>query len=1251
MAAEKKIQWTDQQAQAIAARGRNVLVTASAGTGKTAVLSGRCVSLVSDAALCPNVFNMLVLTFTEAAAEQMRARIGLQLRDTFRQTHDSRLNRQLVLLQGADISTIHAFCKRLISENFHELSLDPAFRIIDADEAMLLKAEVLDETVEWAWAQANLVPALQGLLRRRDLRDSGGFLASVIRLHEFLDGVASRDRWCDLAERLAATDDPLASELGAAQKQIVRDRLDTILAQLHAAYRLYEEEQPGGKWAAALEADVITPITICHDRLGAGDWQGCAKQILNTEIPRAASLTKFSKTLGDLIKDLRKTAVQSFVKLGDLAVVNPDYMDAVGRSTGAQSHVLVELVRTFGRLYAQRKTVLNGLDFADLEHYALTLLTSENDSGDTQPSETALALRQRYKYIFVDEYQDINPVQQAILDALGSGDNIFVVGDVKQSIYSWRGAEPSIFLERLRLSDAPTESTAGLRIDLNYNFRSARGILEFVNQVFGRIMTASLAHIDYDDTARLRSGSPEAAVAPHDKEQSPIVELHLLDEKADDSDARHESSGADETPEGLDLVRPRQRQAVLIARRIREIVGAEPGLAALQVPDKETGGLRDVQYRDIVVLMRSLAKKANDYVEIFRLAGIPVSCDATAGYFETTEISDVLCLLKVLDNPQRDIELAAVLRSPFFKFNETELASIRLAGREKSPQANFCTSATLCADAGTDVGLMEKLNRAFDTLDCWRRLARRGHLADLLWRIYRDTQYLAFVCALPSGQARKANLLKLHDRAVQFEGFASSMGVPSLTRFVTFVEKLQDAGQDWAPAEPGAAAGNAVRILSVHKSKGLEFPVVFLAELESQFNQRDVQDDLVADAEHALGLRIVDPASNSKLRSLAHQVIGEKKRAVTLAEEMRVLYVALTRAKDRLIVTASQKRTDCGTILLKGTLLADDVVPDWLLRACKNSLEWLLYGLADQRCLHEAFETGQAERAGTDGLFALTVHRGEDLHVLSQNVQCLRDRKKDRGVKASGKSGAGAQSRQLLAQLKDSLGWKYAFGHAVGEPAKQSVTVLTHRDDEFARTDFSRALERRPLATMTDAVETGSGRSGRALGTAVHLVISRVDLTQPVTRDAIERVRDTLVSEGAMTPTMGAAIDVEAIGSFFDSELGAAVLNPEHTIWREWPFTRGVPPAEVNSSIDRADARADEIVVVQGIIDMLVRTPKGLLVIDFKSDRVSGKAVNERAEAYRGQLELYARAAAGILKCRVIETWLYFLMPRQAISL
>jgi ATP-dependent helicase/nuclease subunit A len=1255
MNADRPVEWTTQQDQAITARGRNVLVTASAGTGKTAVLSARAVSLVSDAATCLDVTNMLVLTFTDAAAEQMRLRIARRLREEFDRTRDRRLMRQLTLLQGADISTIHAFCKRLITENFHALSLDPAFRVVDADESMLLKVEVLERAVEWAWHQSHLVEGLGQLLRRRNLRDASGFLGNIIRVNDFVDTVVSREQWYRRAYQLAESEDPQAGPLGQAQRQIVKDRLEAILMQFYKAKKLHEDYAPGGPWGVELQESLVRPMTDCLRQLDAGDWSGCVQIIRDFSKARAPQLRGFTEGLRELLKDLRNDAIDGFLRLRDLAILNPDYMDIAGRAANQQTRILVEVVEKFGRLYAQRKAALNGLDFADLEHYALRLLTVENTgTGQRTPSPTALALRERYKFIFVDEYQDINPVQQAILDAVSSGTNVFVVGDVKQSIYAWRGAEPTIFVERLRAAGASADNVLGVRIPLNRNFRSAPGILDFVNKIFGRIMTATLAHVDYDEDAKLHPPEAQVPVAEPGR-PSPVVEMHILDESSLDGEPADE--GDHDGSAAVDRIHGRQRQAGMIAQRIKELVGSE-SQPAMQIYDKDTLAFRNVRYGDIVILMRSLAKKANDYVEILRLAGIPVSSDATAGYFETTEINDILCLLKVLDNPQRDIDLAAVLRSPFFSFDDTELAQLRgegilpshqghgqdgraTQGRDALATADFHACVTHYVDAGPDATLREKLKAALEMLAQWRTLARRGLLADLLWRIYRQTQYIAFVLALPNGQGRKANLLKLHDRAVQFEGFASSAGVPSVTRFVAFLEKLEEAGQDWAPAE-SAAPGNAVRILSVHKSKGLEFPIVFLAELESRFNIRDMWADVVMDAEHTLGLQVVDPRSNAKLSSLAHQVIAEKRRNTTLAEEMRILYVAMTRARDRLILTASQKGTDCGKILEKGHWLADGTIPDWLLKDSKCLLEWVLYGLADQKVLHEAFDTGLADRAGNDDLFSLTVYGGEQLRQLSQFVLGLRGRKTESPVTVGANSDSPLpepQDIRLWSRLKDRLNWSYAFAAAVREPAKRSVTALTHQGDEFTRMDFSKALERHPAALAAPGEE--APQDARLIGTAAHLMLSTLDLTQPITYETVARTKERLVSEGAMTAAVAEQIDPAGIVAFFESELGELVHRRRNTVWREWPFTFRLPVSEA----------AEDFTVVQGLIDVLVRTPGGLIVIDFKTDRVSGEAVQRRAEAYRSQVELYARAAHEILKHPVLEKWLYFIRPHQAVRL
>jgi ATP-dependent helicase/nuclease subunit A len=520
----------------------------------------------------------------------------------------------------------------------------------------------------------------------------------------------------------------------------------------------------------------------------------------------------------------------------------------------------------------------------------------------------------------------------------------------------------------------------------------------------------------------------------------------------------------------------------------------------------------------------------------------------------------------------------------------------------------------------------------------------------LIWQIYRKTRYLSFVSALPNGRSRRANLLKLHDRAIQFEGFASSAGNPSLGRFVEFIEKLREAGQDWAPAEPEAAVGDAVRILSVHKSKGLEFPVVFLAELESRFNKRDVHADCLADTEDALGLRIIDPESNSKLRSLAHEVIAERKLATALAEEMRILYVATTRARDRLILTASQKHADCREIITNGFFFGDEGIPDWQLRACRSPLEWVLYGLSDQRSLHEAFGTALEHGASDRGLFGLELHERQRLRELSEFVVRLKSNKARRAARRRKTVTPKRVGSELLSKVKESIDRTYRFGEAPSRPAKSSVTQLTHRDDEYVRFDYSKALERRPRSLSAEGSDAGGSAEPKLIGSATHLVICQLDLGRQVTPEAVERTKRRLVSGGAISRTVAERVDTESIAAFFASEPGRLVLNCENTVWREWPFTFALPDSEYrdNRLAAISEGGTPETIVVQGIIDMLIRTRHGLVVVDFKTDNISPGQIVRRAELYRGRLELYSRAASAILKRETLAMWLYFLTPRRA---
>jgi len=1226
--AEKKIKWTQQQLQAIEERCRDVLVTASAGTGKTAVLSGRAVDIVADKEICPDVWSILVLTFTDAAAEQMRQRIAEQLVEAYRRTRDEHLRKQLSLLQGADISTIHSFCKRLITEHFYELDLDPAFGIIDADEQRLLKAQVLQQTIDWAWQQSNFAPELEELFAGRDIGSDGGFLATIIEISDFLDGVVWRQGWHEKAAKLCENMN-ISNSAAAKQKDIIKLKLDEILLRLLQAGRIYQRHAEDGSWANKFTYNYVNPVQQLLSLLEKHRWNDFTIAVSELEKPRVYAPKDVNDGIKEVIRVELKDAFAILDDIKQLAVLNPDYLAKVGPSANRQTLILIELVKQFEQLYSRAKRALNRLDFADLERFALQLLAKEDSLSDIpQPSAAALSLREKYRYVFVDEYQDINPVQKAILDLLAGEGNTFVVGDVKQSIYAFRGAEPRIFVEDLKTASVKPQTTDdSRRVDLNWNFRSAKSILDFVNLIFSRLMSEKFGSIEYDEGAMLRYASDEKNGQNAPAANLRNVELHLLDDKIQKNEQDQEQTEPD-------ITTARQRQAAMIAQRIRKMVGADTGRAEFDIYEKQIDANRPVEYRDIVVLMRSLAERANTYVEVLQLAGVPVSCAAAAGYFEATEISDCLCLLKVLDNPLRDIELAAVLRGPVFRISDTGLAEIRLFNKDQDK--NFYDCVTAYAKDGDNKQLSEELQQALMDIERWRTEAKAGSIADLLWQIYRHSNLPAFYSALPNGRARRANLLKLHDRAIQFEGFAAGKGSASLGRFVGFIEQLQQAGAEWSGAEPEDSAANAVRIMSVHKSKGLEFPVVFIAELDGQFNLSDLNRDVLLGLDVPLGLSIIDTDANAKLSTPARQVLQIQKLDTSLAEELRILYVAMTRARERLVLTASAKRKKCETILRQGFEFADGAIAPWRLAGCRTALEWLLYGLSNQKKLHEIFDTGI--EANGNGAFDVKLYTGDESATLSQYIDGLKKTKKPKSAKTKkqGKSG-------LLESVKKSLSFKYEFEPTTLLPAKQSVTQLTYYNDEFVLLDYSRSLQRRPGVVLSDELKKEFAVQSRLVGTAVHLIISSIDLSKQVNADVIRQTADNLVNKGLITAEAIGCIDTDSIARFFNSDLGRMALDSNNKVRREWPFTFSLPVSELGGISD-----VDDSLVVQGIVDMLIETADGLVVIDFKTDRVSPGQIEERAKLYAKQVRLYAQAAEKILKRPVRAKYLYFLSADKA---
>ena len=1207
--------WTKGQKQAIESLGGDITVAASAGTGKTTVLSQRAVRILSLSDLCPDVSDILVLTFTDAAAGEMKQRIAQRLRDAAGQTKNAHLRRQLLMIDSADISTVHAFCKRVISQHFHRLGLDPSFRVMDADESKLIKAEILQQVIEDAWQDSSLAQGMQQLLHGRAVSNpASNFLNCIIDISDFLDTVVSRQNWFDRAIILNDALVSASSDAVKNQKQIILDKLRIFKEQFEWSLKL-DEKITTGHWKPQIEGQCLAAILLAIDFLEKDNLKAFIGILNSFDGFKWNNKPKgFDDELKELVQSAARKAIDGFKNLSSFAILNPDYQRLVAGACSVQTKVLIELVKRFDIAYQERKKELGCADFADLERYMLKLLSENGDIDTGKPSDIALQLQKKYKYIFVDEYQDINPVQQKIIDLLSCSAKVFVVGDVKQSIYAWRGADCGLFVERLGKAGIDESKS---RVDLNENFRSRPGILNFVNEIFSRIMTKSIASVDYDENAALKPFNASSAGI----ENKPDVELAIVD------DDPAEWQGDDEDDEtGLVSAEAINRRALVVAQRIKQLVEVEK----FQVYDKTSSFFRPCRWADFVILTRAFEQRANNYVQILRMANIPVVSDSSAGYFATTEINDMLSLLACLDNPRQDIAFASVLRSPVLGLSDTELAKIK---SHQDSELDFYSLVESVAAKSDDKNLQKRIFDILQQLDDWRTFARRGSLADLIWRIFSETDLLSFVSALPGGSQRRANLLKLHHRAIQFEKFASSLNVISLSRFVSFLQKLLDSGGDWAPAEPDSSAADAVRIMSIHKSKGLEFPIVVLSETNREFRFGSHTGDCITDGKATIGLKIVDETSGTKLPSLAWQVIRDKQKKQNLAEEMRILYVAMTRAKDKLIITGAAESKNCIRLLSNIALCDSGKLPSFLIEDARSELDWILLALGRYKKLTQHFNLPVKADGKDENLFDLKIYRSDEISQLEKEFLKKHPAGRYEEIKSP------LSDKALFENIAKNLNWQYPYKKIAPIKAKQTVTSLVQQGEQFAEADCSFAFE--SFEKLTDKTNS------LVIGSATHLVIQNIDFKKAVNEGAIRQSITALLKNGYMTRQTADKINISSIMKFFDSDLGKLTLN-KNTVMKEWPFTYAASVADLYPDLKNCK---DEKVIIQGIVDMLIKTPDGIVVIDFKTDHISSSQVQQRSDRYSPQLKWYCKAAGEILNAKVVSGYLYFLTPGISVKI
>lgn len=1150
---------TKEQYAAIHEKDRSILVSAAAGSGKTKVLTERLLDRIADDA---DIDSFLIITFTKAAAAELRGRITQEIAQRLGENPDNRrLRRQNALCQKAHIGTIHSFCASFLRENCHAAGISPEFTVIEDDRSETIKRRVIEKVMERAYEDMTEEFKLlcDSVGRGRDDRRLSEL---VLELHNKLQSHARPEKWArqqlsELSkEGLCAGDTPWGKEILSGVKK-------SALYWAGCLEGLAVKASYEPKTMAAYGESLCAGAELLRELAKSTDegWDK-ARMLLPVKLPALRSLRDPpDPELAEHIKAVREVCKKETAKYESRLGAPEEKLTRELHDSLPRLSALVELICDFDKAYSAEKRRRNELDFSDLEHFTVSLLTDENG----EPTQLAREYSERFCEIMVDEYQDVNSVQDCIFRALSrNGENLFMVGDVKQSIYRFRLADPGIFLDKYEsypdLDDALDFEPA--RIMLRSNFRSRREITEAVNHVFRTCMSHSLGEIDYDDNARLVAGADyEGSV--------PVPELMLVDVSAGDED---------DTPDKC------YAEASAVARRIKELIGSKTTVT-------DHGEKRPLEYGDIAILMRAGNAAAPTYSRALTDAGIPVSVGQGGRFFEAPEISAVVCLLAVIDNPHQDIPLIAVLRSPFMGFSADELSEIRA----KERKSDFWTAFTLAAEDNA------KYAQCLDTIRSFREGAHDMELGELLRRIYTELNVPAICSAMSDGAERTSRLTRLLGLAKRFE----ATGYKSLHRFVLWLGTLRERGIE--PASLGT--GNAVQIMTVHKSKGLEFPVVFLCDTGRRFMRSDGRAPAVIHPELGFGLKVTDVKRGVEYPSLAMNAIKMRSERESMSEEMRLLYVAMTRAKERLIMTAAVKEPEAKLQKLQSATVYP-VSPETLISAQSMSI-WLM----------------QALLSDTEGRIKLTISREEPRAISG-------------GDDASEEMTPQADP-QITQRLKDNLAYRYPFESAKLLPSKITATELKQAFEPDPEAQSLVKLSKKTFRTP-DFMREEKRLTGAEKGVATHTLLQYIDYSKAVSIEGIEAETKRLISSKHLSERQAQAVDKEAVYKLFSSELGRRIMNADK-LMREFKFSLLCPAESFFLG------GAGESVLLQGVIDCCIEENGELTVIDYKTDRVSGAAMSERAESYESQVKAYAMAINRMTGKPVKECVLYFLHTGQAV--
>lgn len=1198
------VKWTKEQEKVITLRDRNILVAAAAGSGKTAVLVERIIQRLMDTKQKVDVDRLLIVTFTEAAAAEMRERIRMAIEKALEeQPQNVHLQRQATLIHSAPITTIHSFCLSVIREHFHILNIDPGFRIVEEGELKLLKQDVLEELLETCYKEGE-GSFLDFVEKYGTGRNDKKIEDIMITLYDYSRSYPQPDRWLEQCVQSYGQREHEPMAEGPCIKRVLElacQKAEDALSILGEGLTICEMPDGPYMYSEMLESDRAFLQKLLKEQsfeslyLASGDveWKRLStKKDSSVDGEKRENVKALREKAKKIVKDM--TAMYFYEEPAEI-------LKDMSKSQETME-VLVHLVKQFAKAFGEKKQSKNMIDFSDMEQLALAILTRE-DEGHLVPSQVAAEYQEQFLEVMIDEYQDSNLIQEAILTSVSTVSkgqyNVFMVGDVKQSIYRFRLSRPELFMEKYD-TYSPDEGKRQ-RINLHKNFRSREEVLSVVNFIFENIMQKSLGGITYDEQAALYPGASYEAVRDTLGNSLYQAELILVD-TSKDKDTGLERVQEPEQESG------REREARAVAGRIKEL------LKNGRVMDGETGERRPPTYKDIVILTRSSRGWADVFGRVLAQEGIPACAESREGYFETYEVSILLSYLKVLDNFRQELPLTAVLTSPFAELDAQKLAEIRNA----FPGLPFYEAVSRYAQEDDCKGELQKaLQEILMTIEHFRHMVPYVAIHDLLRHIIEETGFGLYIAAMPGGAQRMANVDMLVQKAAVF-GDTSYKG---LFNFVRYIEQLKKYNVDYGEVNIRDEQSDTVRILTIHKSKGLEFPIVFVCGLGKQFNTQDVKGSTVIHPEWGVGLDAIDLDRRTKIPTILKKVIQEEITRENLGEELRVLYVALTRAKEKLIMTGQLPKA---LEVLEQYKLEGEAekkkekgcLPYYILAKARTCLDWLLPLLprltgdvplkvyVDEAKEAAAFVEAQAEVLAREVLdhWSTEIIYHEALHDT----------------------------------LPKQLEYTYPYEQQGRLKMKFTVSELKKRVSLTDEGGVSLYDEPEAVPLLPQFLKEKTELSGASRGSAYHKLLELLDFAREYDTKTLKEEITRFKIEGKLSHEMADCINTSDILLFLQSHSGCRMHKSavSNLLKKEQPFVLSVNSGEVYPDLDTT-----ENVLVQGIIDVYFEEDGQLVVLDYKTDKVRESL--ELKEKYHAQLDYYAKALEQLLGKKVKEKIIY----------